>query len=248
MDKLKGTMETLSVMQLTADMEGLDAQSKALLRSKEVLAIILQGTVAEYRDYSRKEIMGFIEADSLTSAKEVSSGRTNTPVAGDNAEFNQLNEKVSYFDMAFRAINPRLSTEKVLISLHVDVEPQKTYLPGYPIEKRGMYYLARRLSAQLSLATDSADYGQLEKCYSIWICRDAVPAKEHYSISVYEMANTKNTGIRSVAKENYDLMTLVVVKLGSVVYDGQRGDEGYELLHFLNMIMYPHKEDRKSVV
>lgn len=41
MDKVKGSMEALSAMQLTEDMAGLDAQSKALLHSKEVLAVIL---------------------------------------------------------------------------------------------------------------------------------------------------------------------------------------------------------------
>lgn len=61
------------------------------------------------------------------------------------------------------------------MSLHVDVEPQKSYQPGYPIEKRGLYYLARSLSSQLSLVTEATDYGQLEKCYGIWICRDDIP-------------------------------------------------------------------------
>ena len=69
-------METLSAMQVTADMEGLDAESKMLLHSREVLAVILQSTVEEYWDYSLKEIMDFIEADSITDAKEVSAGRT----------------------------------------------------------------------------------------------------------------------------------------------------------------------------
>lgn len=47
MDQIKGSMETLSAMQITADMEGLDAQSKSVLHSREVLAVILQGTVSE---------------------------------------------------------------------------------------------------------------------------------------------------------------------------------------------------------
>ena len=58
MDRIKGSMEALSAMQLTADMEGLDAQSKAVLHSKEVLAVILQGTVEEYKEYSRKKNYG----------------------------------------------------------------------------------------------------------------------------------------------------------------------------------------------
>lgn len=243
MDKVKGSMEMLSSMQLTKDMAGMDAESKELLRNKAVLAVILKGVVAEYKGYSREEIMEFIEPDSVTDETEVSPGRTNTKVVGDSAEFSLLNEKVSYFDLAFQAKNPELSTENVRVSLHVDVEAQKTYHPGYPVEKRGIYYLARRLSAQLSLLTETTDYNQLEKCYSIWICREDIPKRMKYSVSVYEIMNTEETSACRIPKENYDLMTLVVIKLGDEVYNGKEEDEHYELLHFLSMIMYPHKED-----
>lgn len=248
MGKLRGSMDTLSSMQLTENMEGLDAQSKLILHSKEVLAIILQEVISEYRGYSREEIMDFIHEDSLADEREVSINRTNTQVYGNNAEFAQLNEKVSYFDLVFRAKNPQLTTTQVSVSLHVDIEPQKTYHPGYPVEKRGMYYLARRLSSQLSLITENTDYGQLEKCYSIWICRDDVPKTARYSISTYEMSNTRNTGKHVVAKEKYDLMTLVVIKLGDKVYNGKEDQEGYGLLRFLNAVMYPHKSDFMQTV
>ncbi len=216
---------------------------KLILRNKEVLTIILQEVVREYKGYSRKEVMGFIETDSITSETEVSSGRTNTQVSGDNAEYIQLNEKASYFDLAFRAKNPLLSTENVLVSLHMDVEPQKRYKPGYPVEKRGIYYLARRLSSQLSLLTDTTDYGQLEKCYSIWICKDDIPKRDQYSVSIYEMTNTTNSCKHQIKKEKYDLMTLVIIKLGDMVYNGKKEDEWYDLLHFLDTVMSPHKED-----
>ena len=243
MDKVRGSMETLSAMQLTAEMEGRDVHSKTLLHSKEILAIILQGVVAEYQGYSRQDIVDFIEADSIVGGKEVSPGRTNSQIQGDAAEFVQLNEKTSQFDVVFRAKNPLLSTEDILVSLHVDVEPQKSYQPGYPIEKRGIYYLARSLSSQLSLVTETTDYGGLEKCYSIWICRDDIPKEDKYSISFYEVSNTKNIGGAALEKGKYDLMTLAVIKLGDKVYNGQEGDEGFELLRFLNTIMYPHGEE-----
>ena len=179
---------------------------------------------------------------------EVSPGRTNTKIRSDATEYNNLNEKTSLFDLAFRARNPQISTEDIQINLHIDVEPQKTYDVGYPIEKRGMYYLARRLSSQLSLALNVTDYNRLSKCYSIWICRDDIPKEDQYSISVYEMVNTKNTAPNTVSKENYDLMTLVVIKLGNTVYNGDEEDEGYELLRFLNTIMYPHKDDFMDTV
>lgn len=62
------------------------------------------------------------------------------------------------------------------------------------------------------------------------------------------MANTKNTASNTVPRENYDLMTLVVIKLGNTVYNGDKEDEGYELLRFLNTIMYPHRADFMDTV
>jgi len=70
MDKIQGNMDTLSNMQLTAKMEGLDAECKLLLSSKEILAVILKETVDEYREYSREEIIGFIEPDSIESDRK----------------------------------------------------------------------------------------------------------------------------------------------------------------------------------
>ncbi|MCI9026406.1 MAG: hypothetical protein HFG92_18770 [Dorea sp.] len=248
MNKPKGSMEALSAMQITTDMEGLDAQSKSLLQYAEILAVILRDTITEYKGYSWKEVAEFIELDSITSTTEVSPGRTNTRIRSDTTEYTQLNEKTSLFDLAFCARNPQLSTEDIQINLHIDVEPQKTYTPGYPIEKRGMYYLARRLSSQLSLATQGTDYNLLTKCYSIWICRNDIPKEDQYSISVYEMTNTKNTASKSIPKENFDLITLVVIKLGNTVYNGDEEDENYQLLRFLNTIMYPHKDDFMDTV
>ena len=248
MNRLQGSAEALSALQITEVMDGLDAQSKSLLQYAEVLAVILRDTIAEYKGYSWKEVAGFIEVDSITSTMEVSPGRTNTKIRSDATEYNNLNEKTSLFDLAFRARNPQISTEDIQINLHIDVEPQKTYKTGYPIEKRGMYYLARRLSSQLSLAMKGTDYNQLAKCYSIWICRDDIPKKDRYSISVYEMVNTKNTAYHETSRENYDLMTLVVIKLGDMVYNGDKEDEAYELLRFLNAIMYPHKDSFMATV
>lgn len=43
-------------------------------------------------------------------------------------------------------------------------------------------------------------------------------------------------------------MTLVIIKLGNTVYNGEKEDEGYDLLRFLNAIMYPHKGDFRATV
>jgi hypothetical protein len=114
---------------------------------------------------------------------------------------------------------------------------------GYPIEKRGYYYLSRRFSSQLSLVFNDTDYNSLEKCYSIWICRDDIPKDEMYSVSFYEITNSMNIGNCHPKKEDYDLMTLVLIRLGDKVYNGDRDDEGHDLFDFLNLIMYPHDEN-----
>lgn len=138
---IRGSLAAASAFQMTEDMEALDRQSKKILQYREVLAIILKETVEEYEGYSEAEIMEFIEADSITEETEVSGGRTNTKIDGMKTEFAELNEKTSSFDIAFRAKNPRLSGGEVAVNLYIDIEPQKNYRPGYPIEKRGLYYL-----------------------------------------------------------------------------------------------------------
>ena len=243
MEKIEGSMEVLSSLQTTADITGFDHASKELFKNKEILAVILKDVVREYGAYSYKQIMGFIEADSITVGEEVSPGRTNTRIQGSDKEFVALNEKASLFDTRFMAVNPELSDEKIVVNLHIDLESQKTYRPGYPIEKRGLYYLARELCSQLTLATDATDYGILEKCYSIWICRDDIPRDEKFSISFIEMDNTKNYGKCHPKKSHYDLLTLVIIRLGDEKFEGKRESPGYDVLKFSHAIMYPHKPD-----
>lgn len=242
-EKATGSMEVLSALQISADTAGMDQASKEIYKNKEVLAVILKGVVREFELYSYEEIMGFIESDSITGDEEVTPGRTNTRIHGDDKEFTALNEKVTMFDTKFRAANPEFSDEDITVNIHVDVEPQKTYHPGYPIEKRGIYYLARELGAQLSLLTETTDYGSLEKCYSIWICRDDIPQEEKFSISFIEMCNTKNYGSCHPGRKNYDLLTLVIIRLGDEVYSGTPENPGHDVLKFLHAVMYPHKED-----
>lgn len=243
MDKIKGSIDVLSTLQITDKTAGMDRESKELLKNKEILAVILKGVVREYEGYSCEEIMDFIESDSITDKEEVSAGRLNARITGDDKEYVVLGEKTIQFDTKFRAVNPKLSEKNLRVWLHIDMEAQKSYRPGYAIEKRGLYYLARELSSQLSVVTEETDYGHLEKCYSIWICRDDVPKEERFSISFYEVDNTKNYGKCSTCKENYDLLNLVVIRLGASVYNGVKEDEGYDVLRFLHTIMYPHKAD-----
>lgn len=241
-EKIIGSLDVISALEITAKAAGLDAAGKQLLKHKEILAVIAQGTIEEYQGYSLMEIMDFIEADSVESP-EVSRSRTNTVIKGEPTEFSELHEKTSYFDVLFRAHNPKFS-EEVRVNLHINLEPQLNYRPGYPIEKRGVYYLARSLGAQLNLLTETTDYGQLEKCYNIFICRDNVPKEEQFSLSSCKLHNHKNIGRASMRERDYDLMQLVIIRLGNCEYPEDKRD----LFQFLTALFYPHKENFREII
>ena len=49
------------------------------------------------------------------------------------------------------------------IGMYLNLEAQSDYYPGYPIEPRGIYYAARRLTAQLKKIDKDTNYGALQK-------------------------------------------------------------------------------------
>lgn len=138
---MDGSIDALSAVQMNKNVEGLDASAKYILKQKEFLSVILHLAVPEYEDYTQEEIMGFIEGSTISVGEtELSNHQTNTVVSGENTEFKILNEKVSYFDILFKAVNPILSDQsEIAVNLHINIEPQLNYKPGYPIEKRGIY-------------------------------------------------------------------------------------------------------------
>lgn len=139
-DKIKGSTAAASSLQITEKAPSLDAASKEILANREFLAIILKYVVEEYKDMTYQEIANCIEADSISGVTELAPGRTNSNrISGSNTEFSVLDEILSKFDVVFKAVNPILSNEETTYYLHIDIEPQNDYRPGYPIEKRGIY-------------------------------------------------------------------------------------------------------------
>lgn len=127
-------------------------------------------------------------------------------------------EKLIRYDVHFMARNPRLSDEHLIVRLHIDMEVQNDYKPSdpkYPVIKRGIYYCARELSAQLGRLTAMTNYDDLEKVYSIWICNENIPERERNTISAYRI--TKKDILGSVEEDEaiYDLMTAIIIRRGN---------------------------------
>lgn len=56
------------------------------------------------------------------------------------------------------------------------------------------------------------------------------------------MCNTENYGNCQPDRKDYDLLTLVIIRLGDEVYQGRNESPGHDVLRFLHAVMYPHRE------
>ena len=197
-----------------------DAGMKQLMSNKEILIPILQMTVPEFKTCSQEEILQCLDISSITKddfVSDIPDIEKNLRLAKEDSELSSLMEKLLRFDIRFRIVNPRLSTEKMRVNLHIDLEAQKSYRPSnpsYPIIKRAVYYVTRDLSSQLSVITQTTDYSKLEKCYSIWICAEDVPKKLQNTLTEYSFSKKDIIGETEESKEDYDLLTVIVIRQG----------------------------------
>ena len=74
--------------------------------------------------------------------------------------------------------------------------------------------MARDLSSQLSTITQTTDYSKLEKCYSIWICAEDVPKKLQNTLTEYSFSKKDIIGVADEPEEDYDLLTVIIIRLG----------------------------------
>ena len=225
---------TLSkAVRLAQNKAAYDAACKRILAEKRILAWIMKECVEEYRDCSLEEIetkyiegtpqlgeVGVLpdEAGSVPSVPPV--------IRGEQSEDSTLTEGTVVYDIRFRAIAPR---EDGCITLLINVEGQKDYAPGYPLPKRGIYYCSRMISSQYGTEFTHAQYEKIKKVYSIWICLDP-PKHRQNTITRYRLQEENLVGAVKEPRENYDLMTLVMVCLG----DKEKG--GSRLLQMLDVL------------
>ena len=138
-----------------------DAGMKQLMSNKEIIVPILQMTVPEFKTCSQEEILQCLDISSITKddfVSDIPNVEKDLRLTKEDSELSSLVEKLVRFDIRFKIINPKLSTEKIRVNLHIDMEAQKSYRPSnpsYPILKRAVYYVARDLSSQLSTITQT---------------------------------------------------------------------------------------------
>ena len=197
-----------------------DAACKRLLSEKIILAHILKGCVTEFRDFDPDFIAETcIESPPKVSEVPVAPDETGAALRGMNTAQTSPTEGSVYFDIYFSAVVPGSGE---VVQLIINVEAQDQFYPGYPLTKRGIYYGARMLSAQKNNVFANSQYGNLQKVYSIWICTNP-PKKRENAITCYEIRERGIVGDDHEPVENYDLLTLVRVYLGSEKSERYKG-------------------------
>ncbi len=236
-EKVIGTLGLEHALYQNSGQLWYDEAGKKVLSYKEVLANILKYAIPEYSEYSVTKIMSFIEDGSISNETPIGAD-ADTRIIGENTVQSSVNEANLTFDVLFSVLKP----EKKKIHIHIDVELQGNYYPGYPLEKRGIYNLSRMISSQLDVVNKKSNYNKLEKAYCIFICVGGVPQFLKNTISYYGIANKKNIGKVKPDKSCFDLMDMVIIRLGESVQDNVA-----EILKFLHGIFYNIEEVREYI-
>ena len=98
------------------------------------------------------------------------------------------------------------------VRMIINLESQAKDDPGYPLIKRALYYCSRLMARQKHPKDgfQHSDYDRIKKVCSIWICIGHNNQKNDV-INTYKIQETCETKIWHAAKEDYDLLTAVMV-------------------------------------
>ena len=111
------------------------------------------------------------------------------------------------------------------------MKAQNDFNPGYPLLKRAVYYCGRMISSQYGTVFVKSHYEKIQKVYSIWIC--TMPTKKwEYNISRYRLTEDHLIGHTQAERSHYDLISIVLVCLGSKSHKQLKG-----ILRLLNMLL-----------
>ena len=228
-----------------------DNAARNLVAEKPILAYILKSVLDEYKEYSVQEIAEqFIEGTPKVADTAVYPDHPDKPndtvmMNGDDkikglptADKSQRDGDV-YYDVRFLAALPQSGE---FAEVFVNVEIQNNDTPGYAIPKRGIYYASRMISSQRGTIFKNQEYGKIKKVVSIWICEDSAISRSD-TINRYSFTEECLRGDFHEKKQDYDLMTVVVLRLGDKGENSK--DDAIRLLSkmFSDSLGYDEKMD-----
>ena len=177
----------------------LDQGFKTVVHDSDVLSWLIRSNVDEFMDKSIDEIKACLNIGE--------DGRT---VIGRETEYGSHKNGMIVTDSIFDVRIPGTDDE---ISVIVNLDGQYDPNPGYPLEKRAEYYLARLVSSQKGIDFTGDDYGKIRKVYSIWIILD--PRSEYRNTVVrYKMEGRNIAGDPNRRITPMDTFNIVFINTG----------------------------------
>lgn len=228
-----------------------DESARNIVAEKSVLAYILKSALDEYAGYTEQEIAErFIEGEPELRRiavhqdhpdRENDSGMMSgdDKIEGEPTADKSQRDGTVYFDIRFIASFP---SDGGLVEILINLEVQNKDTSGYPIPKRGIYYAARMVSSQRGTIFKDQEYGKIKNVVSIWICEDTANYRSD-AINRYSFTEECLRGDFHEEKKDYDLMAVVVMRLGN---RGEKsGDNAIRLLSkmFSMELSYEEKMD-----
>ena len=215
----------------------LDARIKKLLANRQILARILEGFVDEFRGHPIDEVMSLIDRQSICiGSAAVAPGLSNPPeaIVAMNSEDSVPGEGTVFYDIRFTASLPGQNSDA--LQMIVNIEAQNDPHPGYSLVSRGIFYLARMISAQYGTAfMRKGHYEDLKKVCSIWICPQPQEGNEN-TVTAYSMTERSLTEKRRRVPEErsaYDLLTVILAFIDPV---RPAGDDEKGVIGALSML------------
>ncbi|MCR0276970.1 Rpn family recombination-promoting nuclease/putative transposase [[Clostridium] innocuum] len=191
-----------------------DMYCKKLLSNKQILAYVMKGCVPEYADTPLEDIPSYIEMSSINTADCEYIDDHQVEVTDEAIPGAQIK-----YDIQFEATIPMKQKEAdkstpadKKVRMIINLESQAKDDPGYPLIKRALYYCSRLMAKQKHPKNgfQHSDYDRIKKVCSIWICIGHNNQKNDV-INTYRIQETCETKIWHAAKEDYDLLTAVMV-------------------------------------
>ena len=205
----------------------LDEAANNLIANKHVIAHIMRECLTEYKDTSVEDIMTKYLEGTPSVNRIPLEPEDPGKIQGLATDDKHLLEGNVYFDIHFSALVPN-SKEK--LRLIIVVENQWDFYPGYPLLKRAGYYCGRLISSQKGKVFVKEHYEKLQKVYVIFLCFNP-PKSLQNTITRYAIKEENVIGKVQSKREDYDLLSIVMVCLGSP----ERAEK--DLLRLLNVLL-----------
>ena len=197
-----------------------DAICKEIIAEKYIEAHILKACAKEFADISVKDIATrHIEGNPAVATVPVVKSALTTKVSGINAETHAADVTAATFDVVTTVLLPPENNPSQMI---INFEAQNDSYPGYPLIKRSIFYASSIIHDQYGKIFIKSQYNKLRKVYSIWICTQP-PQKEQYTITSYSLKEYNIYGEYKENPQNFDLLEIVIIRLGKKRYTELNG-------------------------